>query len=89
MLTLDALAVLALKLPHIAELPHNELKPLALKLPHIAELPHHPRPPSLASTGSGSYNFQLARIVGCVIRWVLAHFFFWAKVGDFGRVNTD
>src|SRR5207249_8399172 len=33
----------------------------------------------LASTRSFSYNLRLARIVGCVVRWVLAHFFFWAK----------
>ena len=55
-----------------------------LKAEHLTsgfKLHHYHVVLPLASTQPFSYNLPLARIVGCVVRWVLAHFFFWAKGG--------
>src|SRR5258706_11399008 len=50
--------------------------------------PFHPSPdPRLLPRDPSRIIPHLARVFGCVVRWVFAHFFFWAVVGNFGAVD--
>jgi len=94
MLTLEAFMVLALRLPHMAELPHSALKPLALKLPHIAELPHKaelpPTPAWLPTKASLPQTLKLPHIAELpqsaeesATKYTLPVTSSYAAVGDF------